>query len=173
MKNAVSCYVMKCGSSKNRRFGKTSVLTSVTRRNIAEDSLLCWKHLFHTWNLALKPILRIKKSLWYRPSVCMSIFMPVYPITSAWNVEHLGKQKFVCMSVCVLRVTARQRSGKHYLAETNTHVAIQESLDESFTVRFLWYKTKEMIIRTHKSPFLQIEASLNSALPRIYLALFG
>jgi hypothetical protein len=40
MNNAVFWDVMPCGSCKNRRFGRTSVLTRAARRNIPEDGIL-------------------------------------------------------------------------------------------------------------------------------------
>jgi hypothetical protein len=40
MKNGVFWDVMPCGSSKNRCFGGTSVLTRATRRNIPEGAIL-------------------------------------------------------------------------------------------------------------------------------------
>jgi hypothetical protein len=40
MKNGVFWDVPPCGACKNRRSSETSVLTSATRRNIAEDTIL-------------------------------------------------------------------------------------------------------------------------------------
>jgi hypothetical protein len=40
MKNAVFLDFSPCGSCKNRHYGRTSVLTRTTRRNVPEDDIL-------------------------------------------------------------------------------------------------------------------------------------
>jgi hypothetical protein len=43
-------------------------------------------------------------------------------------------------SVCMY--VARQRLGKHVTVATNTHAAIEELLDASFSMRFVLYQRK-------------------------------
>jgi hypothetical protein len=53
MKNVVFWDVKQCGSCKNWRSTKTSVLTRASRRNIAEDGILHMRPCFSLWHLLM------------------------------------------------------------------------------------------------------------------------